>query len=204
MGSRTRNGYKCHIPIYVMSICHLMFLIFNGSRYTRAVLVSPFTIFSCIYHLCPCRHTNIHTVSQSIRAFCCVVNLVFRCEVGACAKGLKWLRASSILLQMRKFLQVRPNTIAFDSALSACGGRSGSWRRAMDVFTNLRLLHLELNQMSYNTAISAMEYRQHWETGLAFLEENMSANGLELINVSLDIDGQKTSYNYFSFQLKFT
>ena len=36
-------------------------------------------------------------------------------EVGACAKGLKWFLACGILMQMRTLLQVRPNTIAFDS-----------------------------------------------------------------------------------------
>eukprot|EP00435_Cladocopium_sp_Y103_P057682 s1703_g20.t1 len=92
-------------------------------------------------------------------------------SVGACAKGLKWFFACGILMQMRTLLQVRPNTIAFDSAIHACGGRSGSWEMAIGVFSQLRVINLDPVQMSYNTAMSALEYRQHWERGLELLEE---------------------------------
>ena len=59
-------------------------------------------------------------------------------EVGACAKCLKWSRASSILQQMQG-RGVRPNTIAFDSAVAASGGRSGSWPVALELFGDLRV-----------------------------------------------------------------
>lgn len=92
-------------------------------------------------------------------------------SVGACAKGLKWFLACGILTQMRTLLRVRPNTIAFDSAINACGGRSGSWEMALGLFSQLRVINLDPVEMSYNTAISALEYRQHWERGMEFLEE---------------------------------
>ena len=42
-------------------------------------------------------------------------------------------------------------------AITACGARSGSWFRAMQVFEQLRLLGLPAGNMSYNTVISALE-----------------------------------------------
>ncbi|CAK9073289.1 unnamed protein product [Durusdinium trenchii] len=90
--------------------------------------------------------------------------------VGACAKSLRWSRACGILHVMRQ-AQVQPNTIAYNSAITACGARSGSWFRAMQVFEQLRLLGLPAGNMSYNTVISALEYRQQWQRGLSFLEE---------------------------------
>ena len=45
-------------------------------------------------------------------------------EVGACAKGLRWFLACGILMQMRTLLQVRPNTIAFDSEAREIHGNS--------------------------------------------------------------------------------
>eukprot|EP00913_Durusdinium_trenchii_P001521 g1408.t1 len=90
--------------------------------------------------------------------------------VGACAKSLRWSRACGILHVMRQ-AQVQPNTIAYNSAITACGARSGSWFRAMQVFEQLRLLGLPAGNMSYNTVISALEYRQQWQRGLSFLED---------------------------------
>ena len=34
-----------------------------------------------------------------------------------------------------------------------------------------KVITLDPVQMSYNTAISALEYRQHWERGLELLED---------------------------------
>ncbi|CAE7619912.1 MRL1 [Symbiodinium sp. CCMP2592] len=91
--------------------------------------------------------------------------------VAACAKALKWFRACAILAHMRKDRSIEANTIAFDSAITACGGRSGSWAQAVHVYDILRVQGLAPISMTYNSAISAFEYRQHWQRGLEFLQE---------------------------------
>ncbi|CAE7513280.1 unnamed protein product [Symbiodinium natans] len=72
---------------------------------------------------------------------------------------------------MRKDRSIQANTIAFDSAITACGGRSGSWAQAVHVYDVLRVQGLSPICMTYNSAISAFEYRQHWQRGLEFLQE---------------------------------
>ncbi|CAJ1457310.1 unnamed protein product [Effrenium voratum] len=96
--------------------------------------------------------------------------------VGACAKGLKWFRACGLLSQMRR-LRIQPNTVAFDTAITACGGRSGSWENAAAVFGELRVLGLPPFSMSYNSAISSFEYRQKWQRGLDFLQDLVGQRG---------------------------
>ncbi|OLQ00544.1 Pentatricopeptide repeat-containing protein, chloroplastic [Symbiodinium microadriaticum] len=91
--------------------------------------------------------------------------------VAACAKALKWFRACAILAHMKKDRSIETNTIAFDSAITACGGRSGSWAQAVHVYDILRVQGLAPISMTYNSAISAFEYRQHWQRGLEFLQE---------------------------------
>lgn len=70
----------------------------------------------------------------------------------------------------------------FTKAITACGGRSGSWRFAIDIFGALRVLSFEPHQMSYNTAMSALEcpeFIYEKETGRL---EGWNLRGKENIN----------------------
>lgn len=89
---------------------------------------------------------------------------------------LLWLQALALLAQMDEE-GIKPNTIVYSAAISACGA-SGEWESALALFERMEQLRVPRNTISYNAAIQACTRGGAWQHALT-LFDRMGAAGVK-------------------------
>ena len=77
---------------------------------------------------------------------------------------------------VRACAQVKPNTIVYSAAISACGA-SGEWESALELFAEMERSRIPRNTISFNAAIAACAKGKAWEPAVALFEK-MAAEGV--------------------------
>ncbi|CAJ1431004.1 unnamed protein product [Effrenium voratum] len=107
------------------------------------------------------------------------------------ALAASWASALQLLWELRsgRWLRLRPNTVSFNTVLSACA-RSQQWQSALNLFSALmEESHGDCtgapDLVSFNTAMSACERVSRWQT-CALLAAAAEDRGLQLDLVSFN------------------
>eukprot|EP01134_Creolimax_fragrantissima_P006277 CFRG6277T1 len=70
--------------------------------------------------------------------------------------------ALELLYEMKK-LEIRPDTVTYNSSISACA-KGGHWERALELLKEMEIIGIPRNIRTYRTAISACEKAGQWDS----------------------------------------
>jgi len=79
---------------------------------------------------------------------------------------------------------VKPNTIVFSAAISACAS-AGEWKPALKLLDEMKERSIARNSISYNAAIKSCWDSGAWEQALQLLQ-NMEEHGIERDRVTFN------------------